>query len=202
MQIQDYTGLACPEPVIRCRNFIESSDIEFFTAIVDNEPAMENVKRLLEKSSYFTQVENENDKMWKIIAKKDSASIINEEENERAITTKTTSGKTLLIIASEAFGTGDEGLGRKLMGNFLSTMPEFGNELWKIILLNGGVKLSVKEGKPLDALKKFEEEGVEILVCGSCLEFYQLTKEQKVGQSTNMLDVVSAMQLADKIIKI
>ncbi len=201
MNIQDYTGLACPEPVIRCKNFISSEVSTLFTALVDNEPAMENLKRLLTKSGYELDIVQENDRLWKLLAKKDSAdsSIAVTEEETKEIKE---SYRTLLLISSQFFGSGDDELGRKLMENFLSTMPEFGKELWKVVMVNGGVKLATTEGKALEFLKKFENSGVEVLVCGSCLEHFNLTKERKLGESTNMLDIVTAMQVADKIIKI
>ena len=61
-----------------------------------------------------------------------------------------TPGKTLVLITTETFGRGDDELGEKLMGNFLSTLPELGESLWRVILLNGGVKLAATPGKSLD----------------------------------------------------
>ena len=86
------------------------------------------------------------------------------------------------------------------MGNFLSTLPEM-NELWRIVMVNGGVRLASTPGKALDALKKLEESGVSILVCGTCLEFFHLTEQKQVGETTNMLDIVTSLDLADKVIR-
>ncbi len=201
MNIQDYTGLACPEPVIRCKNFISEKQPDIFTALVDNEPAMENLKRLLTKSAYGLEITHESDKLWKILAKKanvDTVMTVAEDVKKK----KKEEYKTLLLISTQFLGSGDDELGKKLMENFLSTLPEFGKELWKVIMVNGGVKLATTQGKSLDALKNFEAKGIEVLVCGSCLEHFDLTKERKVGESTNMLDIVTAMQVADKLIKI
>ncbi len=204
--IQNYTGLACPEPVIRCKAYITEKSPAIFTALVDNEPAMENLSRLLKKSAYAVDVTQESDKLWKLIASKhggEKAEDLQKEGDEVKSTKEVKeSYKTLLVLSSQYFGNGDDELGRKLMENFLSTMPEFGKELLKVIMLNSGVKLATTEGKALDALKNFEASGIEILVCGSCLEHFKLTKERKVGETTNMLDVVTAMQVADKVIKI
>ena len=87
------------------------------------------------------------------------------------------------------------------MGNFLATLSDLGDSLWRIILLNGGVKLAVKPGKALDSLKELEASGVSVLVCGTCLSFYGLLESKAVGETTNMLDVVSSLGLADKIIR-
>jgi selenium metabolism protein YedF len=86
------------------------------------------------------------------------------------------------------------------MGNFLNTLPELGDSLWRIIMVNGAVKLATASSPAIDALKKLEAAGVSILVCGTCLEFFQLMDQKAVGQVTNMLDVVTSQQLADKVI--
>ena len=87
------------------------------------------------------------------------------------------------------------------MGNFLATLSDLGDSLWRIILLNGGVKLAVKPGKALDSLKALEASGVSVLVCGTCLSFYGLLESKAVGETTNMLDVVSSLGLADKVVR-
>lgn len=84
------------------------------------------------------------------------------------------------------------------MGNFLSTLPELGESLWRVVLLNGGVKLAAVPGKALDSLKALEAAGTDILVCGTCLDFYGLLEARQVGQTTNMLDVVTSLALADQ----
>ena len=87
------------------------------------------------------------------------------------------------------------------MGNFLSTLPELGVSLWRVILLNGGVKLAATPGKALDSLKALENAGTDVLVCGTCLDFYGLLEAKQAGQTTNMLDVVTSLALADKVIR-
>ena len=88
------------------------------------------------------------------------------------------------------------------MKNFLTTLPELGNTLWRIVLLNGGVTLATEGSPVLAELQALEKDGVTILVCGTCLEHFGLLAKKTVGQTTNMLDVVTGMQLADKIIRI
>ena len=106
-----------------------------------------------------------------------------------------------MLITTETLGRGDDALGAKLMDNFPATLPELGDALWRIVLLNGGVKLAARPGKALDSLRALEAAGVSILVCGTCLDFFQLLEKRAVGQTTNMLDVVSSLALADKVIR-
>ena len=75
-----------------------------------------------------------------------------------------------------------------------------GRELWCLVLLNSGVKLTVAGSEVLASLQTLEQEGVMELVCGTCLNHFQLLEHKQVGETTNMLDIVTHMQLADKVI--
>ena len=105
-----------------------------------------------------------------------------------------------LINTRNAVRNGADELGAALMKNFLSTLTEM-QDLWRIVLLNGGVKLAATPGPCLDALKKLAESGVSILVCGTCLNHYGLLEKKQVGETSNMLDIVTSLDLAGKVIR-
>jgi selenium metabolism protein YedF len=106
------------------------------------------------------------------------------------------------MIATDRFGYGDDKLGLKLMVNFIRTLNEMGPDLWRLVFVNYGVKLTVKGSEVLPELKQLQDHGLQILVCGTCLTHFELLEHKQVGQTTNMLDIVTAMQLADKVINI
>jgi len=97
-------------------------------------------------------------------------------------------------------GKGDDELGRKLMVNFIKTLKEMGSDLWRIVMVNDGVKFAVKGSGILDELTALQSSGVSLLVCGACLTHFNLLEAKMVGETTNMLDIVTSMQLADKVI--
>jgi selenium metabolism protein YedF len=99
-------------------------------------------------------------------------------------------------------GFGDDELGRKLMVNYLRTLDEMGEDLWRLVFVNNGVKLTIDESEVVADLKKYENEGIKILVCGTCLTHFDLLDRKQVGITTNMLDIVTAMQNADKVISL
>jgi len=99
-------------------------------------------------------------------------------------------------------GFGDDELGLKLMINFLRTLKEMGPDLWRLVFVNNGVKLTIDGSEVLDDLKSYENGGLKILVCGTCLTHFNLLERKQVGETTNMLDIVTAMQLADKVISL
>ncbi len=86
------------------------------------------------------------------------------------------------------------------MISYLKTLKEMGPELWQLIFVNGGVKLTIDSSPVLQELQGYEQAGVIIFACGTCLEHFGLTARKKVGGTTNMLDIVMATQLADKVI--
>lgn len=108
--------------------------------------------------------------------------------------------KILVLIGADRLGTGDDTLGRKLLVSFIGTLKEMGQELWCLVLLNAGVRLAVAGSEVLASLQELEQGGVMILVCGTCLNHFNLLEQKQVGETTNMLDIVTHMQLADKVI--
>jgi len=85
---------------------------------------------------------------------------------------------------------------------FAELVPRTLQELWRLVFVNNGVKLTIDGSEVLEDLKGYEKEGLNILVCGTCLNHFNLLDRKQVGQTTNMLDIVTAMQLADKVINI
>jgi selenium metabolism protein YedF len=196
----DCRGLICPQPVIKTREALEQKPFAV-TVLVDNAPASENVRRLLEKSGYAVSVEQREAALWAVTGKADASCAVCTEA-EAVIEASPEGGKrTLVFLSTEVLGHGSDELGAKLMANFLATLPEMGGNLWRIVMVNGGVKLASTPGRALDALKKLEASGVSMLVCGTCLEHYGLLDQKQVGETTNMLDIVTSLDLADKVIR-
>ena len=189
------SGLACPQPVLACRAFLEQEQVHALTVCVDNEAASVNVRRFLEQRGFQVVTEKEGT-LWRL----DAAGMDAARQNG-ALTPQRAEKKILVFITTETLGIGDDGLGAKLMATFLATLPEMGDALWRVILLNGGVKLAAAPGDALQALRKLENSGVAVLVCGTCLAHYGLHPEKAVGETSNMLDIVTSLSLADLVIR-
>ena len=162
---------------------------------MDNPAAQENVSRFLQRAGFEVRVE-ENQGTFAVSGSRGAAGtcqIMVPEARE-------TPHKILVLMGSDTLGRGDNFLGSKLMGNFISTLKEMGPELWCVVLLNSGVKLAVGGSEVLPGLLSLEHSGVRILVCGTCLNHFELLEAKQVGETTNMLDIITAMQLADKVI--
>lgn len=193
----DCRGMACPAPVLKTKEIIDHGRPQIINVLVDNPAAKENVSRFLNSQGFQVRIEEKGNEFCVIGAKTPAAlemdEVYKEESRERA-------QRIMVMIASDRLGTGDDDLGKKLLANFIRTLKEMGGELWRLVLVNSGVKLTTKDCPVLSDLKQLEQAGVLILVCGTCLDYYQLLEKKQVGVTTNMLDIVTAMQLADKVI--
>lgn len=201
MKLLNCRGMACPQPVIRSRELVDAGTAEL-AVLVDNEPAAENVERFLRGRGYSVDRAKEGDGLWRLTARAGEGAAV----GANPVRAETASGLgreagTLVLITTESLGRGDEGLGEKLMTNFLATLPELGSRLWRLVLLNGGVKLAARPGPALEALQSLAQSGVSVLVCGTCLAHYGLLEAKAVGETSNMLDIVTSLDLADKIIR-
>ncbi len=197
----DCKGLACPAPVLRTKDFLEANDPGKVEILVDNVAAAENVSRFLKYKEYDVEVEECQDEfVLRAMKKGDSGQ--REESSDKVASTEEDVKKILIMIATDKFGTGDDELGSALMVNFLSTLKEMGDELWLLIFVNSGVRLTIEGAKTVEIIKELEDNGVKVLVCGTCLTHFDLIHKKKVGETTNMLDIVTGMQLADKVINI
>jgi len=202
----DCKGLPCPQPVLRCKQCIEQSAPSGFSIVVDNDAARENVTRFLSTQGYETVEETTPEGHWRLAASRQGAEAPQPlacdcEVMDEAELRQLGRQKICVFITSRVLGVGDDELGEKLMNNFVATLPELGEELWRIILVNDGVKLAIQGSDVLDTLARLEQDGVSIIVCGTCLDFFQLLDQKAVGQTTNMLDVVTSLQLASKVIR-
>ena len=191
----DCRGLACPNPVIKTKELIDRGDVKQLTVLVDNPAAQENVSRLLQRAGFQVSVEPRGDATAVTGSRADAGPCqVFVEKPAEALR------KILVLIGANQLGRGDEVLGTKLIANFIATLKEMGPDLWCVVLLNAGVKLAVAGSEVLAGLKDLEQSGVRLLVCGTCLNHFKLLEAKQAGETTNMLDIVTAMQLADKVI--
>jgi len=202
-------NMPCPQPVITLRDLLKDSRPPSLEVIVDNQAALENVSRFLRNNGYEVGRTAEG-ALWRVSAHRDVAGPGGDDNmngapdplSRNACLPAAEDMRTLVMIIAPVFGSGDDELGGKLMKNFLTTLPEMGSALWRIVLLNGGVTLAVEGSSVLAQLQALEKSGVAILVCGACLEHFGLLAKKAVGKTTNMLDVVSCMEAAHKIIRV
>lgn len=198
MKVIDARGLACPAPVLQTKAALQEEIHSGVRVVVDNAASQQNVQRFLESQGFKTALEQDGAD-YVVIGNGDSISF----ENPQPVSeTHGDAKKIMVMCANDRIGFGDDVLGQKLMVNFLHTLKEMGDELWRLVFVNNGVKLTIDSSEVLDDLKAYESAGLKILVCGTCLDHFNLLEDKRVGETTNMLDIVTSIQLSDKIINI
>lgn len=197
----DACGKACPGPVLMVKDTIEEEEPDKLFVLVDNSGSAENVTRFLSVKGYLVEESLENG-VYRLSASLDGTIDSTGQQEKSAVSATETVQKILVLVTSETLGIGDDELGHKLMSAYLKTIKEMGPELWQLIFVNSGVKLTIDSSPVLKELQEYEAAGVTVLACGTCLEHFGLTELKRVGGTTNMLDIVSATQLADKVVSV
>lgn len=200
--VLDCAGLACPQPVLQCKQCVDNDSPAVLEVVVDNEAARENVTRYLGTRGYAVAAQARGG-TWRLTARREGApaqAAPAAAPAPRAAAPQ--ERKVCVFLPSEFVGSGDDTLGAKLMVAFLGTLPELGDELWRLVLVNSAVKMTVPGHPAFDKLKALADAGVSILVCGTCLDFFGLLDRKALGDTTNMLDVVTSLQLASKVVRV
>lgn len=198
----DARGLACPAPVLKAKAAIENEKAQSLKIIVDNKASKENVSIFLESKQFEVSIQEQNGDYFIIGKSKNMENLPDIQPETQEITAETGTKKILIMIPTDRMGYGDDELGIKLMLSFIKTLKEMGPDLWRLVFVNNGVKLCITGSPALDDLKELYENGVSILVCGTCLTHFNLLDLKQVGETTNMLDIVTSIQVADQVVNI
>ncbi|CDF58983.1 sulfurtransferase-like selenium metabolism protein YedF [Thermobrachium celere] len=188
----DCRGLACPKPVIMTKKELDNINSGEIEVLVDNEGARENLSKLAQNYGYEYRVLEDVEGIHVIIKKLEKCNTTDLKDN----------GNIVIVITSDTLGHGDDVLGRTLMKSYVYSLTEVEEKPKTIIFINAGVKLTTEGSDVLESLKVLEQHGVEILSCGTCLNFYNLSDKLKVGTVSNMYTIVEKMHRATNTIKI
>lgn len=198
MKTVDCRGLKCPEPVLHTRDALSDFPSEPMTIIVDNETARENVLRFIQSKGSAAKW-NEKDGLFYIAITERNTNPGDEIISQPASVTEK---KPVLFISTNELGQGSSELGQMLMRNFIYTLTKREEMPRAIVLMNSGVKLSISDSPVIEELYELLDKGVEILVCGTCLDYFELKNFHKAGQVSNMYDISDLLFAADRVITI
>ena len=176
----DALGLLCPRPVILAKKLIKEENPTEFTVLVDNEIATENLSKMADQLGYETKVEKEY-KIYRVEFKKVEGKKVEQHYSK---------DEFIVVFSSDELGVGDEEFSKKLLEGFIYSLSEKDEVPTYVVLYNHGVMLSTINENTVADLKKLESKGTTVLSCGLCLGNYNLKEELKVGQVTNMDNIV------------
>lgn len=192
MEYLDLKGLSCPAPVVETKKVVDATSAEELRIELGKGAPHENVLRFLESCGYRVRTEQEQ---------ADSLTIRATKTGDSSYRVDSAPGKIVVLIDGETVGRGDETLGGVLMKSFLHTLKELKPLPWRLIFINAGVKLAGEESDYLPVLGELEGAGIEVLSCGTCLDFFKIKERLKAGRVTNMYEILSSLTSATTVLR-
>ena len=186
-------GDVCPIPVVKTKKAMqELNGAGVIEVLVDNEIAVSNVTKMAEAAGGKVTSEQLQEKEYKVtieVAEDAKAEEASADEN------------LVVVVSSDRMGAGNDDLGKVLIKGFIFAVTQLDKLPKTMLFYNGGATLTAEGSDSLEDLKHLAEQGVEILTCGTCLNYYGLSEKLEVGSVTNMYTIVEKMAGADKIIR-
>ena len=201
-KIIDCKGMNCPLPVVNAKKAAEELQAgDVLTVLVDNEIAVQNLTRFAEHKGFNASAEKKADKEYAVIMTISGAAAEETKDEEIACVMDSRRKGMLVVLSANVMGSGDPKLGTSLMKAFVFALTKQDQLPDTILCYNTGAYLTCEGADTLEDLKLLESEGVTVLTCGTCLDFYGLKEKLAVGGVTNMYDIVERMENAAQIIR-
>ena len=200
MRTVNAVGDACPIPVVKTKRALETLEKpDMVEVLVDNETAVQNVTKFAVQAGKKVSSQKLEEHRYQILIDCTKENIKTERPKDREA--GQSDSRTVVVVSSDRMGSGDEELGTVLMKGFLFALTQLPELPGKILFYNGGARLTCKGSESVEDLKAMERQGVEILTCGTCLDYYGLKEKLEVGGVTNMYTIVETMNQAGKIVR-
>ena len=195
-EIVDAKGCLCPKPLIMTKSALEKiRQGESFVLLIDNATSKENVERFLKENGHNVSIK-ETQGIYELMVIKKGDSGIDAKPEDYCITPVSGPRQTVIVIKNNKMGLGADELGEILLKAFINTLPEMDPLPQTIVFYNAGIFLAIEGSSVLNALKKLEEKGVKIFVCGTCLDYYKKKDELRVGVVSNMYEIMQVLNRA------
>jgi selenium metabolism protein YedF len=199
--IVDARGELCPKPLIMAKKAINDEKIvNEFILLIDNETSKENVERFLKDNKVVFETVKKTDHFSILISKTGEKLSGRVDEYCDLPKEKRPSSDHVVCIKSDKMGIGDDDLGRILIKAFINTLKEVSPLPSKMVFYNSGVKLAVEDSPLSDSIRELQDSGVEIIICGTCADFFKIKEKIKTGTISNMYNILETLTSAGKII--
>lgn len=193
-------GDNCPIPVVKTKKAMQAlTGPETIEVLVDNEIAVQNVTKMASGAGGQVSSEKLGDARFKITIQMEGA--LAGEGAADAACAPDARDNTVVVVSSDRMGIGNDELGKVLIKGFIFAVTQLDALPKTMLFYNGGATLTAEGSDSLEDLKSLEAQGVEIMTCGTCLDYYGLKDKLSVGTVTNMYSIVETMEKAGKIIR-
>lgn len=206
MTEHDVRDLACPGPVLKLRDLLAAGQREIRFWVAD-ELCRSNVTRFAASRGAAVEVEPHGDGTFHLTVRAGADAATSRPGEEALLACELppaaapAGGPRVVQVTGATMGHGDDELGALLLRSFLKTQAQLERRPHRIVFYNGGVKLCCRGSLLLDDLRALTAAGVEILACGTCLNFFELAAELEVGRVTDMLEIATVLAEAGSIVR-
>lgn len=201
-------GDACPIPVVKTKNAIrEMTGAGTVETLVDNEIAVQNLTKMAQQKGYGVKSEKLSDNEFRVTmeigeaVKAEADSLSADEAGEECPAAFGRKKRTVVAVTASVMGSGNDELGAVLIKGFLYALTQQEELPSTILFYNGGARLTCEGSASIEDLKSLEAMGVEILTCGTCLNYYALSDQLAVGGVTNMYEITERLTRADLVVR-
>ncbi|MFZ5915821.1 MAG: sulfurtransferase-like selenium metabolism protein YedF [Chloroflexota bacterium] len=196
VEIIDARGLACPQPVIMTKKAMAHASA--VTVIVNGPTAEANVSRMARKEGWQVTVEARDGGAHLVLSRADAAAT--ETLPVGRVESVPAEGPLVIYISADCMGRGEDELGGVLIRAFLHTLNKVAPLPDTLIFVNTGVRLVVAGSPVLEDLEALSQQGVEILACGTCLNYLELMDQVAIGTVSNMYTIAETLLSAGKVV--
>ena len=196
-------GDTCPIPVVKTKEAIRQlgADGGVVETLVDNDIAVQNLTKMANQKGYGVESEKLGENEYRVTMTVGAGADLPAESEETVCMVPAGQKNTVVVVAADHMGEGEGELGKNLLKAFLYALSQQERLPRTILFYNGGAALTCEGSAMLEDLKALEAQGVEILTCGTCLNFYGLTEQLAVGGVTNMYVIAEKMLTAGNVVK-
>ena len=195
-------GEQCPVPVVKAtRALRQMTEPGVLEVHVDNEIAIQNLTRMAGGFHLTARSEKQGETHFVFTAQVPVPVGGAVAEEPELTCVPDVRGSFVVAVDTDVMGRGSDELGRTLLKGFLYAVSQLPVLPSAVLFYNGGARLTVEDSASLEDLRSMEAQGVEILTCGTCLNFYGLQDKLAVGDVTNMYSIVEKLSGAAKVIK-
>jgi len=203
MKTVDARGMLCPRPIIETKKGLkELLPGEYLKVLIDNETSLGNVcKFLKDNNCEYTQAK-EGDH-WSLSVSSPGSPLLEKpaEDYCEILSPNRAKGNYVVALTSDIMGEGDETLGRRLMTSFVNILTELDSLPSSVVCYNSGVNLALPESPVVDTLKELEHRGVEVLLCGTCIDFFGIKGKTSAGVIADMYLIAGKLSAAGNVIR-
>lgn len=196
-------GDTCPIPVVKTKNAIKELGAAggVVETRVDNEIAVQNLTKMANQKGYGVKSEKLGEHEFKVTMTVGEGADPIPADEPTVCAVPAGQKNIVAVVSAGVMGSGDDKLGTALLKSFLYALGQQDVLPRTVLFYNGGASVTCEGSASLEDLKSLEAQGVEILTCGTCLDFYGLKDKLAVGEVTNMYAIVEKMMGADLIVK-